>query len=156
MVTRVGRDNWMMRRFLRQERGSELVEFALVAILLLVQLFGIMEFGRAIWMYGTLAHAAREGARYAIVRGSESGDARGASWEAVASDVQAHVRSVATGFGSSVTVTTTWDPDGDSGCTPDNKPGCVVQVKAQAPFNAVTPFVGSMALSATSRMVISY
>ena len=50
------------------ERGAEIIEFAIVSILFLMLAFGVMEFGRAIWMYGTVAHAAREGARFAIVR----------------------------------------------------------------------------------------
>ena len=55
----------------RDERGAELIEFSLISILMLMLVFGIMEFGRAIWIYGTVAHVAREGARFAIVRGSD-------------------------------------------------------------------------------------
>ena len=44
-----------------------MVEFSLVLLLLLFVLFSIMEFSRAIWIYGTAAHAAKEGARFAIV-----------------------------------------------------------------------------------------
>ena len=61
------------RTLRRNERGVEVIEFALVSIFLFMLVFGIMEFGRAIWIYGTVAHVAREGTRFAIVRGSESG-----------------------------------------------------------------------------------
>jgi Flp pilus assembly protein TadG len=126
---------------LRNERGSQLVEFAIAGLLFLTLLFGIMEFGRAVWIYGTAAHAAKEGARWAIVRGAESGRA------ATATDVESYVRSRATGM-TSVTVTTTWSPD--------NKPGSVVQVKVDCPFQPVLPLLPSMTLTSTSRMVISF
>lgn len=51
----------------RGERGQDLVEFALVLPLLVLLFFGIIEFGRAVFTYNTLANAAREGARFGIV-----------------------------------------------------------------------------------------
>lgn len=51
----------------RGERGQDLVEFALVLPLLVLLFFGIIEFGRVIFTYNTLANAAREGARFGIV-----------------------------------------------------------------------------------------
>ena len=51
----------------RREAGQELVEFALILPLLLLLFLGIIEFGRAILAYNTIANAAREGARYGIV-----------------------------------------------------------------------------------------
>jgi Flp pilus assembly protein TadG len=50
-------------------RGQSLVEFALVLPLFLVMLMGVVDVGRAIWAQNSLASAAREGARYAIVHG---------------------------------------------------------------------------------------
>lgn len=56
-----------MRRLRRPralgERGTSLVEFAMVAPLLLVLLFAIADFGRAFQTWITLTNAAREGAR---------------------------------------------------------------------------------------------
>ena len=54
-------------------RGQALVEFALVAPLLILVLFSIIEFGRAVYYIQMLDNAAREGARYAIVHGAASG-----------------------------------------------------------------------------------
>ena len=48
------------------------MEAALALLLTLTILFGIMEFGRAAWSYNTVAHAAREGARFAMVHGKTS------------------------------------------------------------------------------------
>ena len=127
----------------QSERGSELVEFAFVSILLFTLVFGIMEFGRAIWIYDTVAHLAREGARYAIVRGAESGQT------ASAADVETYVQSRAAGM-TGLVVTTAWDPDND--------PGSVVQVQVDRPFDPIVPLVplGPITLSSTSRMVIAF
>jgi hypothetical protein len=49
-----------------------MVEFALVAPVFFLLLFGVIEAGRFILYYQTLANATREGARYAIVHGYNS------------------------------------------------------------------------------------
>ena len=130
----------MGRRFLKGERGAYLVEFAIIAPVFLLLVFGLMEFGRAIWSYSSVAHAAREGVRYAIVRGEESGRL------ATSSEIETYVRERA-GL-SSAQVTTTW--------TPNNKPGSVVQVQVNYSFQPSVPMIPSMALTSTSRMVISF
>jgi Flp pilus assembly protein TadG len=128
------------RNALKDERGAYLVEFAIVALVLVLMIFGIMEFGRAIWASGSVAHAAREGTRYAIVRGEESGRT------ATASDIETYVQSRA-GL-SPVEVTTTWEPN--------KKPGSVVQVTVRYDFQPAVPFVPPMVFTSTSRMVISF
>ncbi len=54
------------------ERGASAVEFALIASLLFIVLFGVIQFGLAYNRYQGLQAAAREGARIAAVGGSES------------------------------------------------------------------------------------
>jgi Flp pilus assembly protein TadG len=49
------------------ERGSTLVEFAIGATVFLTVMFGVIEFGRALWVHNALSDAARRGARYAVV-----------------------------------------------------------------------------------------
>ena len=56
-----------------QEAGQELVEFALILPLLLLLFFGIIEVGRLMLSYNTIANAAREGARYGIVDPTTTG-----------------------------------------------------------------------------------
>ena len=51
----------------KREAGQELVEFALILPLLLLLFFGIIEVGRLMLSYDTIANTAREGARYGIV-----------------------------------------------------------------------------------------
>ena len=48
---------------LDRERGSNALEFALIAPLLILLLFGIVDFGRGYNAQVTLTHAAREGVR---------------------------------------------------------------------------------------------
>jgi Flp pilus assembly protein TadG len=48
------------------ERSQALIEFALISPVLLLLLFGIIDVGRAVFYYDTIAHAAREGARTAV------------------------------------------------------------------------------------------
>ena len=128
----------------RDERGAELVEFALISNVFFMLVFGIIEFGRAIWIYGTVVHVAKEGARFAIVRGSESGRT------ATTTDVETYVNVVAAGM-TGLTVTTTWDE-------PLKDPGTVVQVRVDRDFDPALPFVslGPLTLSSTSRMVIAF
>lgn len=53
----------------RNEAGQSLAEFALVIPVFLVLVLGMFDFGRVVWANSALSNAAREGARYAIVRG---------------------------------------------------------------------------------------
>ena len=55
------------KTLLRGERGQSLVEFALTLPMLLVVMFMITEFGRALYQYNVMAQATREGARVAVV-----------------------------------------------------------------------------------------
>lgn len=59
----------------RGEKGATLVEFAVVAPLLLLLLFGVIEFGRAIATYTAVATAAREAARYGTTVGDNDAGA---------------------------------------------------------------------------------
>lgn len=55
----------------RQEKGSAMVEFALVITLFLMLFMGLVEFGRIFHAQLTLDNAARQGARVAAVRQSD-------------------------------------------------------------------------------------
>jgi Flp pilus assembly protein TadG len=119
------------------------VEFALVLPLFFALLFSIIEFSHAIWLYGSVAYGAREGTRFAMVRGSTS------SIPATDAEVRARVRTIA-GL-RSATVTTTW-PDGN------NDPGSRVQVTVALPFTLAVPLfrLPVLNLTSTSRMVIVF
>lgn len=51
----------------RAQRGSTVVEFALIASVLIMLLLGIFEFGRVLFYWNTASEAVRLGARTAVV-----------------------------------------------------------------------------------------
>ena len=55
---------------LRDEEGAAAVEFALIAGLLVMLVFGLIEYGLAFWQIQSLRAATREGARVAAVGGN--------------------------------------------------------------------------------------
>ncbi len=58
----------MPRRPIRKrEGGQSLVEFALVVPMLLILVFGVVDFGLGLRAYISIASATREGARFAVV-----------------------------------------------------------------------------------------
>ncbi|WP_419955714.1 TadE/TadG family type IV pilus assembly protein [Neobacillus niacini] len=57
---------------MKSESGQSLVEFALVLPLLVVLLFGIIDFGRIFHAYLTIDHAGREAARAASIGKDET------------------------------------------------------------------------------------
>ncbi len=69
---------------LRDERGASAVEFALIVPLLLVLVIGIVEFGHAFQVQGTISAAAREGVRAMALR-NDPVDARAVARDAAAS-----------------------------------------------------------------------
>ena len=112
------------------ERGQSLVEFSLLLPVMLLIVTGLFDLARAVWQENTLAYAAREGTRYAIVHGSTSSSPVG---PVSPSDpaISSVVRGAAIGV-QNITISTTW-PD-TAGGTPCNDRGCRVVVDASAPF----------------------
>lgn len=51
-----------------RQRGAAAVEFAIVCLLFFTLLFGILEFGRMLYVYNTMQEVTRRGARAAVVR----------------------------------------------------------------------------------------
>lgn len=137
----------------REERGSELIEFAVASLVLLGILFGMIQFGLAMYAYHFVSSAAQLGARYAIVRGADFTTSCSTSappsftltyhCSATSSDVQNYVKSLAiAGLNpASVTASATWPaqtPDCTSGCsacsTASNNAGCLVKVQVTYVF----------------------
>jgi Flp pilus assembly protein TadG len=133
----------------RPERGQALVEFGLVGIVFFLFVFAMMDVGRAVWNYNTLAQATREGTRYAIVHGASSSDPSGPgsahytppnSDEMVTAEVQQH----ASGLDASrLTVQAEW-PDGTTIA------GTRVKVTSQYTFEPMFNFLGAFSVTMTS------
>jgi len=49
------------------EKGTTVAEFAMVALIFFTLIFGIIEFGRMLYVHNALADATRRGARYAVL-----------------------------------------------------------------------------------------
>lgn len=49
------------------ERGTTMAEFAIIAVVFFMIIFGIIEFGRLFYTHNALTDAARRGARYAVL-----------------------------------------------------------------------------------------
>jgi Flp pilus assembly protein TadG len=163
------------------ERGSTIVETALVLGIFLFLVFGVIDFGRALYTYHLVGNAARLGTRFAIVRGSMCAHSNAATdpwpcpnWANATTpnpggpnpttEIQNYVeqQSIVMGLGN-VTVTPTWSYyNGCNNGAPDanninNEPGCLVTVTVSYTFQFWTPFLpsGNYNMSSTSQMVIS-
>ena len=128
------------------KNGSAITEFALVALIFSVLLFGIIDMSRLMLMYHHVGNAAREGTRYAIVHGSTS------LTPASADNVVNYIKSISPVDPNKMNALTTW-PDGNS-----NAPGKHVIVKVTYPFTFILPVLSgyTITLSSQSEMVISY
>jgi Flp pilus assembly protein TadG len=137
------------------ERGSALVEFALVSTATLTLMLGIIDFGRAVYTYHLVANGARSGTRYAIVRGSTC---TVTGCPATTDSIQTYVRGLAPGINpNSLAVTTTWSSTGACSDPANQGPGCTVAVQVSYPFRFIIPLLPNftMTMSSTSQMVIS-
>jgi Flp pilus assembly protein TadG len=138
-----------------RERGQDLIEFALIAPVLILLLFGILQTGLIVMQYNTVANAAREGARHGITMKTPGTELAGQTCVGAGAP-PATVRDAACRIASGLTanqVTVFWD-------TP---PGVVntgsisVTVKYPAQIT-ITPLIesfggsGTIPLSATSIM----
>lgn len=68
----VGAHNPFRRGAVNGRRGAAVVEFAVVAPLFFLLIFGIIEYGRMVMVQQVITNAAREGARQGIIPGSSS------------------------------------------------------------------------------------
>ncbi len=55
-----------LKRYFGAQRSQGMTEFAIIAPIILLLTFGIIDFGRALYLYITLQQAANEGARVAV------------------------------------------------------------------------------------------
>jgi len=139
--------------------GQTLVETAISISILITLTFGIILTGLALYSYNFVAESAREGSRYAMVRGSSC---TSPCTEATSASVQSYVQNLGyPGLTSSeLIVTTTW-PDTGYSCTPSespcNNPGnnVMVQVTYSFPWNIPLLPSGTLSLTSTSEVVIS-
>lgn len=121
----------------RQARGQSLVEFALVVPIFVLIVLGIFDVGRAVFNYSTVANAAREGAREAVV-----------NQDAVA--VRAAAKDAGIGLGLT---------DADITLAPCAAQDCPYSVTVTYDYEPVTPLIGPLfnpTLSSTAVMPVEF
>jgi Flp pilus assembly protein TadG len=133
-------------------RGQTVVEFALVVPVFLLLVFGVLDFGRAVYEYNTIVNAARQGARYGIINFTDGPGIKAAAKAAAGplgiADANITIRCFAYGSSSgSVTQTCTTVTPGDQ---------ISVQVdyaytSLMSTFLKVAPTIN---LTSTSRMIV--
>ena len=121
----------------RSERAAAMVEFAIVLPILLLMVFGIVDFGRALYTLNNLTAAVREGARLASTRISPD-PTTGSSMTAVSTAVTNYVVAFG-GNAGAPTVSETF-----SG-TPPNMQSITVQI-VNYPFTPITPLTNLIGL----------
>ena len=136
-------------------RGAVIVEFALTFMLFFVIVLGLMEMGRCIWTYTTLAHAARQTARFAQISGTVTGTTTLTRLKEVA-DRWAHGLNPA-----DLTLTAVWNPED---ATPKTNPANaeredIVEINLRYNFRFISsPIIvqgSTLTLSSTSRMIVA-
>jgi Flp pilus assembly protein TadG len=127
--------------------GTAAIEFALVAPIFLMFLFGIIEFGRLMWTEQALEQTAIAGARcMAIAQGAvqNSSCASGGSYSS--SNTTTYIQNVASGWGLSIPSTgISLNNAADCGTT-----GVFSQVTITSTFNTPVPQLVQLATGGTS------
>ena len=136
-----------------RSRGQTLVEFALAFPIFIVLLIGLIEGGRYVFYSESLNHAAREGARYAIIHGANApdGDSTGPPDDPSGADIKDAVREASLGFA-----------DADEIVIPDptyvpnnNTRGSSVTVTLQYTYTPIVSVFGSITIEAEATLVVN-
>jgi len=131
-----------IRTFASCDSGAALVEFAIVLPILLLLVFGVVDFGRALYTVNNLTSAVREGARLASTQISPD-PTTGGSQAAVTTAVQSYV----VAFGGNAGAPTV--SESFVGAPPAMQ-SITVQI-VNYPFTPITPLAGLIGLG-TIRM----
>jgi len=143
----------------RSERGTALLESAFTILVMLTMIFGIIDFGRALFAYHFVANAARDGVRYASVRGAAScasASVTDCGTTAALATIQTNLGAQARAVGmnsanlqvTGLNLPQATDP---SVCTSAaDSPGCTVQVTVSYPFQFIFPFLPTSPLNMSS------
>ena len=123
----------------RGERGQALVEFALVALFLMLLIVGFLEIVLMVHTYNVLADSAKEGVRYAIVHGSYNTNGCGpATCTAITGAPGTGVVKTYAQYSlhdtTNMNVTVDYNPGGNNGANACNTAPCLVRVTVSYPY----------------------
>jgi Flp pilus assembly protein TadG len=158
----------VLERYFNDETGSEIVEMALCVPLLFAVMSGVVYSSFTLYANHFVVNAAKEAARYAVVRGS--------TWNGTACQSSSSFNCTATGTDISnfviselppglssadLSVSTTWPGTTNSGTTCDtlngnNSPNCEVSVQVNYSFTFPIQWVnqGVLPLTSSAEMTI--
>jgi Flp pilus assembly protein TadG len=129
-----------------------MAEFALSASLVLAVMFGILDFGRAMYDYTLVANAARLGVRQAIVHAALTQS----DIDAIVASVQAQSPGIDV-TKLSISITPSSASSSINCYSPPYNASCNVVVTASYPFSFVAfPAFATLTMTSTSEMPISY
>ncbi len=139
-----------IRAALNEEKGSGLVEYAVITILFMTMLLGIADFSRAVYAYHFVSSQARDASRYAMVGGCATITTE-CPKQIQKSDILTFAKNVPLGIDASKVTVPTASP---YSC---RNPGCVVTVEVDYAFTFMFPFVSISTLnfSSTSKMTVA-
>lgn len=147
-----------MMRSQKGRAGQALVEFALVLPILLLFIFGIVDAGRLIYTYNTVANSARDGVRVAIVNQSATGTN---TCDTTSPTAHAVGCAVASGLALQIDptdVSVTYRNASDTGACASMSIGCLAVVTVTGHFQALTPVIGQIIgatdVSSTSKVPV--
>jgi len=137
--------------------GQTMVEFSVVALLTAITLLFVVEIGRTVLVYTTVANAARAGVRYAVVHGSSRATGSTVDSASGPGSNPAQVVTVVKNFASAgllttsrLVVTVTY-PGGS------NAPGQYVTVSAVYPYDPLTTYFSkTLRLGSASQGIIAF
>lgn len=125
-----------------KEQGQALLEFALVILILLLLVFGIIDFSRLFFGYATMSNGVREGARYATVHPKDD------------AGIMQAARAMMVVIGAPVDVQVSF-PDTDNKGNPNcRQRRCAVVVTATSNFPVWTPVLPNVRVEAKATMHI--
>jgi Flp pilus assembly protein TadG len=133
-----------------------LIEFALISVMFIILLAGVVEMGRMVLVYTTIANAARAGARYAIVHGADQTvSPSGPGNPCTCTNVKTVVKNFASAGlvnTSALTITVAY-PGGN------NNAGSLVTVTVAYTYDPFVNYFGTLlnkTLGSTSQGIITY
>lgn len=138
-------------------RGQTLVEFSVVALLTVIMLLFVVEIGRMLLVYTTVANAARAGVRYAIVHGSTRSSGSSVDSAAGPGNDPSQVLTVVKNFASAGLLSTSLLVVHVTYPGSSNDPGQLVSITVVYPYNPLTTYFSkSLRLGSAAQGVIVF
>lgn len=136
------------RQRLEYQKGITVIEFTVVSVFFLFAILAIAEGARYIYSQGVMSHVARDGARYASVRGSQAATDPNRSDDAPATESSISDYIEQRSPVSDVTTEVVWSPD--------NSPGSEVSVTVTYTFGSSIGLFNDIQLTSTATSIVYF